>query len=144
MSRVAVIYWSGTGNTERMARAVADGARGEGADAELSAADSFDLSSIASFDAIAFGCPAMEAESLEGSEFEPMFASCVCELGGRAVGLFGSYGWGGGEWMTKWEERCAASGIELAARSVICRETPDDDALARCRELGMSLVTCSS
>ena len=82
----------------------------------------------------------MGAEQLEESEFEPMFAACEAGLAGRRVGLFGSYGWGDGEWMRSWEERCAAAGIALAAPSVICCEAPDGDALAACRALGAALA----
>ena len=137
MSKIAVVFWSGTGNTEAMAAAVAEGA---GPGAELIPAAAFDPAALANYDAFAFGCPSMGAEQLEESEFEPMFAACEAGLAGRRVGLFGSYGWGDGEWMRSWEERCAAAGIALAAPSVICCEAPDEDALAACRALGAALA----
>jgi len=136
MAKIAVVYWSGTGNTEAMAQAAAAGAGG----AELFTADAFDAEKAAGFDAVAFGCPAMGAEELEDGVFEPMFAAVEGSLGGKKVALFGSYGWGDGEWMRAWEERCAAAGITLAHESVICCDAPDDDALAACRELGASLL----
>ena len=132
-----MFFWSGTGNTEAMAAAVAEGA---GPGAELIPAAAFDPAALANYDAFAFGCPSMGAEQLEEGEFEPMFAACEAELAGRRVGLFGSYGWGDGEWMRSWEERCAAAGIALAAPSVICCEAPDEDALAACRALGAALA----
>ena len=137
MNKIAVVFWSGTGNTEAMAAAVAEGA---GPGAELIPAAAFDPAALANYDGFAFGCPSMGAEQLEESEFEPMFAACEAGLAGRRVGLFGSYGWGDGEWMRSWEERCAAAGIALAVPSVICCEAPDEDALAACRALGAALA----
>lgn len=137
MKKAAVIYWSGTGNTEAMAAAVAEGA---GPGAELIPAAAFDPAALANYDAFAFGCPSMGAEQLEESEFEPMFTACEGRLSGKNIALFGSYGWGDGEWMRSWESRCNDDGANLACESVICNETPDDDALAACRELGASLA----
>ncbi len=140
MSKVAVVYWSGTGNTEAMANAVLDGVKGKGAEAVLLTASQFDASMIDSFDAIAFGCPSMGAEQLEESEFEPMFSACETKLKGKKIALFGSYGWGDGEWMRNWEETCLADGAILACDSVICNEAPDDEGVAMCISLGEALV----
>ena len=140
MRKVAVVYWSGTGNTEAMAAAVAEGIREKGAEAALFPAAEFDASMVDNFDAIAFGCPSMGAEQLEESEFEPMFSACEPKLQGKKIALFGSYGWGDGEWMRNWEETCAADGAVLACESVICNDAPDDDAEAACRSLGAALA----
>ena len=140
MRKVAVVYWSGTGNTEAMAAAVAEGIREKGAEAALFTAAEFDASMVDNFDAIAFGCPSMGAEQLEESEFEPMFSACGPKLQGKKIALFGSYGWGDGEWMRNWEETCAADGAVLACESVICNDAPDDDAEAACRSLGAALA----
>ena len=140
MSKIAVVYWSGTGNTETMASAVCDGAKEKGADAVMLTASQFDASMIDSLDAIAFGCPSMGSEQLEESEFEPMFISCEPKLKGKKIALFGSYGWGDGEWMRNWEVNCISDGAILATDSVICNETPDDDAIASCKTLGAALV----
>ena len=134
MSKIAVVSWSGTGNTQAMAEAVA-----KGCDGELFTADIFGPDQVQSFDAIAFGCPSMGAEQLEESEFEPMFESCKPHLKGKKIALFGSYGWGDGEWMRTWEEDCHTLGAVLACDSVICQETPDDDALEKCAALGAAL-----
>ena len=139
MKRVAVVYWSGTGNTETMAGLVAEGARSAGAEVTMFTAGAFDAGQVENFDAIAFGCPSMGAEELEESEFEPMFSSCEGALAGRPTALFGSYGWGDGEWMRLWEERCGQAGIPLVCDSVICCEMPDDAGCAACRRLGESL-----
>ena len=137
MSKTAVIYWSGTGNTEAMAKAVQKGA---GLGAQLFAVSDFDASRVDAFDAFALGCPAMGSEALEDGEFEPLFNEIKGQLAGKKVGLFGSYGWGDGEWMRTWEDDCAGAGITLAAESVICNDAPDDEALEACRALGETLA----
>ena len=131
--KTAVIYWSGTGNTEAMAKAAA-----EGANAELFTVSEF-KGSAADYDAFAFGCPAMGAEVLEEDEFEPFFTDIEASLSGKKVLLFGSYGWGDGEWMRNWEERCKNAGAALVCEGVICNESPDDEANANCRKLGADL-----
>ena len=138
MNKVAVIYWSGTGNTEAMANAAAEGAKAAGAEASLLTCA--EVSDISAYDAVALGCPAMGAEELEDSEFLPMLEGIEPALAGKKVALFGSYGWGDGEWMRTWEARCAEKGITLAAESVMANEAPDDDALAACRALGAALT----
>ena len=139
MSKVAVVYWSSTGNTEAMANAVADGVKGKGGEAVLHTCEDFDGSKVTEYDAIAFGCPAMGAEVLEEEEFEPMFASCESKLSGKRIALFGSYGWGDGEWMRDWETRCKEAGAVLICESVICNEMPDDEGIQSCKALGENL-----
>ena len=140
MSKVAVVYWSGTGNTEAMANAVAEGAKGNGAEVSVLTSAEFDSSQVDNYDAIAFGCPAMGAEELEDSEFLPMFEDCEPKLKDKKIALFGSYGWGDGEWMRTWEESCTSDGAVLGTDSVICNDAPDDDAITSCKALGASLV----
>ncbi len=140
MRKIAVVYWSGTGNTEAMASAVLEGAKEKGAEAVLFTAPEFDASMVDDYDAIAFGCPSMGAEQLEETEFEPMFSACESALKGKKIALFGSYGWGDGEWMRTWEETCLSDGAVLACESVICNEAPDDEALAGCSALGAALA----
>ena len=139
MSKVAVVYWSGTGNTEAMANKVAEGAKAAGAEVEVISADDFDGTDISGFDGVAFGCPAMGDEELEDSVFQPVFEACEAKLAGTKVALFGSYGWGDGEWMRSWEEKCQNDGVALAIDSVICNEDPDDEAQAACIELGKAI-----
>lgn len=140
MSKVAVVYWSGTGNTAQMADAVLEGAKEKGADAALYSAAEFDAAMLDSWDAVAFGCPAMGAEVLEESEFQPMWDECEGALAGKKIALFGSYGWGDGEWMRSWEEACSNAGAVLACGSVICNGAPDEDALSECKALGAALA----
>ncbi len=140
MSKISVVYWSGTGNTEAMANAVLEGAKNAGADASLFTAAEFSSDLMDEYDAVAFGCPSMGCEQLEDSEFEPMFNACEDKLNGKKIALFGSYGWGDGEWMRIWTETCENDGAVMACDFVICNDAPDDEALASCRELGKSLV----
>ena len=93
MKKVAVVYWSGTGNTAAMADLVAEGARNAGADVSVYTSAEFNSGMMSDFQAVAFGCPAMGAEVLEETEFEPMFNECEAMLGGKCIALFGSYGW---------------------------------------------------
>ncbi len=138
--KIAIVYWSSTGNTEAMAQAVAEGAKQSGAEVSLLTATEFGPEKMDNYDAIAFGCPAMGAEELEDTEFAPMFESCEDKLSGKKIALFGSYGWGDGEWMRTWEETCQNKGATLACDSVICQEAPDDEALDACRSLGQALT----
>lgn len=133
--KTAVIYWSGTGNTEAMAKAVA-----EGAGAELFTVSEFS-GNVDDYDAVAFGCPAMGAEMLEEDEFEPFFTEIEGRLSGKKVGLFGSYGWGDGEWMRNWETRVESDGAVLVGgEGVIANDAPSDDDLEKCRALGKALT----
>lgn len=140
MSKTVVVFWSGTGNTEEMANAVLEGMKENGADASIYSADAFQAGDVEGYDAIAFGCPAMGAEVLEEDEFQPLFDECKLALAGKKVALFGSYGWGDGEWMRNWEDDCREAGIELACDSVVCNDAPDEDAITACKELGAALA----
>ena len=140
MSKVAIVYYSSTGNTEAMANAVAEGAAEAGAQTTVFTAAEFDASMMDSFDAIAFGCPSMGSEELEEEEFAPMFSACESKLSGKKTALFGSYGWGDGEWMRNWDDTCRSDGAVMACDFVICNETPDDEAIASCKDLGKALA----
>ena len=141
MSKVAVVYWSGTGNTEAMANAVAEGAKEKGAEVTLFTASEFSSAKVAEFDGIAFGCPAMGAENLEESEFEPMFTDCEAALSGKKIALFGSYGWGEGAWMRDWQVRCKASGAKVFGNEgLIINGTPDQEGINRCRTFGKAFA----
>ena len=139
MSKIAVVFWSGTGNTEQMAYAVMEGIKEKAAEAALFAASEFGASMVKQYEAMAFGCPAMGAEVLEETEFQPMWDACEGALGGKKVALFGSYGWGDGEWMRSWEDACGSAGAVLACESVICNDAPHEEALEACRALGGAL-----
>ena len=141
MSKVAVVFWSGTGNTGIMATKVAEGVTEAGGEATILPADQFNAEMMDSYDAIAFGCPSMGAEQLEESEFEPMFMECEPKLKGKKIALFGSYGWGDGEWMRDWVDRMNGAGATVVGgEGVICQEAPDDEAVSNCKALGKQLA----
>ena len=141
MSKMAVIYWSMTGNTQAMAEAIADGAREAGAQADLFSVDQVTVDQALEYDKLALGCPAMGAEVLEESEFEPFFTQLEGQLGGKKVALFGSYGWGDGQWMRDWVERTQSTGANLLdEEGLMVNETPDAEALEVCRNLGARLA----
>ena len=140
MKKTAVVFWSGTGNTESMANAVLEGMKAAGAEAELFTSEQADAAKLAGFDAIAFGCPAMGAEELEETEFAPMFDAVKGSLSGKDAALFGSYGWGDGEWMRSWEADCEEAMVNLVCESVICMAAPDDTAIEACKALGKAVA----
>lgn len=140
MSKAAVVYWSGTGNTKAMALAVAQGIEKAGSEAVVLPAVEFGAEKMDAYDAVAFGCPAMGAEVLEEGEFAPMFEACKGKLSGKKIALFGSYGWGDGEWMREWEADCRKNGAVMACDFVICPEVPDADTLSACKALGAALI----
>ena len=139
MSKIAVVFWSGTGNTEAMAEAAAEGAKAAGADVEVFQVDDFNASDMADYNGFLFGCPAMGDEVLEEDSFEPFFTDAEAKLNGVPVGLFGSYGWGGGAWMENWSERTKEAGAKFVG-SVISENAPDDETLDECRKLGEDLA----
>lgn len=139
MKKVAVVFWSGTGNTEAMADLVAQGARDAGADVDVFPVADFDESHLADYDAVAFGCPAMGNEELEELEFEPVYSACEPLLDATPVALFGSFDWNDGEWMDIWEGRARDAGLNVVG-TAIARDYPDEEAEEACKELGGALV----
>lgn len=140
MSKVAVIYWSGTGNTQAMAEAVAEGVKEAGAEAALLSVSETTAAAAAEYDKLALGCPSMGDEVLEESEFEPFFQELESQLSGKTVSLFGSYGWGNGQWMRDWAERTDGDGASLCGEPLIVNDAPTADDLAQCRALGANLA----
>ncbi|MFV0400448.1 MAG: flavodoxin [Oscillospiraceae bacterium] len=141
MSKVLVVYWSGTGNTQAMAEAVAEGARGAGAEVEIGEVGSINAAKALEFDHIAFGCPSMGDEVLEESDMEPFFTEVEKGLSGKKIALFGSYDWGDGQWMRDWVERSEKAGAAvLASEGLIVNLTPDADALDQCKKMGADLA----
>ena len=136
MNKVAIVYWSGTGNTETMANLIAEGVKQSGGEANIFAASEFGKDLLSNYTAFAFGCPSMGSEELEDSEFKPMWDEVENLLTGKKVILFGSYGWGDGEWMRNWEEQAACEIME----TFICNEAPTQEQEVICRQLGSKLV----
>ena len=141
MDKIYVVYWSQTGNTEAMAEAVARGIRSEGKESAFVEVGSISPEELKEEAVFALGCPAMGAEVLEESEMEPFVETLETFVKGKTVGLFGSYGWGDGEWMRDWEARMQQAGANvIGGEGVICQETPDQEALEKCEELGKNLA----
>ena len=141
MHEIMVVYWSQTGNTEAMAQAVAQGIEEAGKKAKLAEVSAVSAADLKDAKAFALGCPAMGAEVIEEDEMEPFVAEEEGFASGKTIGLFGSYGWGDGQWMRDWEDRMKAAGAEVACgEGIITQETPDDDALVKCKELGKTLA----
>lgn len=141
MNKIAIVYWSGTGNTEAMANCIAEGVKEAGGEAVLLAPGAFSASDLKDYSAVALGCPAMGTEELEEGEFEPMFTGLESSLGGRNIALFGSYGWGDGQWMRDWCARCEAANANLYQEAgLIVNEAPDEAGQEACRELGRGLA----
>ena len=141
LNQVAIIYWSGTGNTEKMARCVAEGVAAAGGTAELLLPGKVQPAALGDFQVWAFGCPAMGDEVLEETEFAPMFEVLEGALAGRKTALFGSYGWGDGQWLRDWAQRCTAAGAALYEQpGLMIHEAPDAEGEEACRELGRKLA----
>ena len=141
MAEVKIIYWSGTGNTAAMAQSVADGVTAAGAEAKIIPVENASAADIADVKAFALGCPSMGAEQLEESTMEPFVEEILGSVSGKKILLFGSYGWGDGQWMRDWAQRVQDDGAQLfSEEGLICNETPDDDVQAACRKLGADLA----
>lgn len=141
MDKVTIVFWSQSGNTESMANAVADGVREAGKEANVVDVSGASLDELKSAKGFAMGCPAMGSEVLEEGEMEPFVCDVEGFASGKTIALFGSYGWGDGQWMRDWTERMTAAGATVVnGEGVICQEAPDDDAIAACRDLGRQLA----
>ncbi|MDD2978501.1 MAG: flavodoxin [Hespellia sp.] len=141
MENVKVVYWSGTGNTEAMAYYVAEGAKEGGAQAETISVESVDSAALLSDKCFALGCPSMGAEELEESTMEPFVAEIEGKVAGKQIVLFGSYGWGDGEWMRNWVERMEAAGATIiGGEGIIANASPDEDAIAQLKAAGKQLA----
>lgn len=140
MNKIAIVYWSGTGNTAAMAEKIRKGAEEKGANVQVYKSGEFEPDMMEAFDVVAFGCPAMGAESLEDVEFKPVFDSCAVRLENKKIALFGSYGWGSGKWLERWEDDCRDCGADIVADSVSCCGFPEGEAAESCYALGAQLA----
>jgi len=137
MSKMAIVYWSGTGNTEAMAKGIAQGAEEAGAQVALLTAEQFSAEQADEYEKIAFGCPSMGSEELEDAVFEPMFTTVESKLKDKQIALFGSYGWGDGEWMRTWQERCISDGAKVYGQEgLMVNGEPTDEAITACKAFG--------
>ena len=142
MSNIQVVFWSQSGNTEAMANAVADGIRKAGKEADVVFVSDASIDELKSAKVFALGCPAMGAEVLEEGEMEPFVSDLEMSVSGKTIGLFGSYGWGDGQWMRDWVDRMTSAGATVVdGEGVICLGAPDADATAQCEALGAKLAS---
>ena len=145
MAQISIVYWSGTGNTELMAQKVAEGVREAGQEAVVLSVVLADVSELKKARAFALGCPSMGAEQLEETQMEPFMCDLENGIGGKQIGLFGSFGWGGGEWMRDWEERVRNAGASVVGEEgIIVNGAPDEEAEEKCKELGRALAAAVS
>ena len=145
MAQISIVYWSGTGNTELMAQKVAEGVREAGQEAVVLSVDLADVSELKKARAFALGCPSMGAEQLEETQMEPFMCDLENGIGGKQIGLFGSFGWGGGEWMRDWEERVRNAGASVVGEEgIIVNGAPDEEAEEKRKELGRALAAAVS
>lgn len=140
MAKILIVYVTTTGNTEKMANAIADGAKGAGAEVTLKTVGDASVAELANYDVIALGSPAMGAEVIEEAGMEPFFSEAAKSLKGKKVAVFGSYDWGDGEWLRTWEERCKEAGAVIVAEGLKAHLEPDDDAIAECKAFGAKLA----
>lgn len=142
MSKITVVYWSGTGNTAMMASAIAEGIKDAGSEASLVSAEEVNITELTSESVLALGCPSMGAEQLEETVMEPLMCDLDGIISGKKIALFGSYGWGDGEWMRDWEKRITSDGASIVnGEGLIVNSTPSDDDLENCKTLGRTLAS---
>ncbi|MFL0251869.1 flavodoxin [Clostridium neuense] len=140
MKKISIIYWSGTGNTEAMAKGIKKGAEGENTDVKIISVSDASIDDVLNADLVAFGCPAMGDEQLEETEMEPFISAASEAVKGKNIVLFGSYGWGSGDWMNSWEKQMEDYGANLVEESLIINNEPDDSGLEQCERLGKILA----
>ena len=141
MSKVYGVFWSGTGNTQEMAMAIADGAKENGAEVTVWNVDEADIEELKKAKALALGCPSMGAEQLEEASMEPFMCDLDSQINGKTIALFGSYGWGDGQWMKDWEDRIASDGATvLNGEGIIANNEPSQEIIDECREAGKALA----
>lgn len=142
MSDINIIYWTGTGNTEKMAEAIKEGIDSHGKVSKISYVSNELVSAVESSDTIVLGCPSMGQEVLEESEMEPFMEEIEGKIGGKNIALFGSYDWGDGQWMRDWEDRIKSTGANLISNEgLIINNTPEKEDLEKCREFGKIIAS---
>ena len=136
MGKIAVIYWSGSGNTEIMAQEILEGIKSAGAEADIFNVSEF-KGDISEYSMLALGCSAMGDEVLEEAEFEPFYEGIEGNISGKKIALFGSYGWGDGKWMRDWVQRAIEKGaVVYGGEGLMINGTPDEEGKALCVEFG--------
>lgn len=141
MSKISIIYWSQSGNTQAMAEAIGQGVTESGKEVQVLEVSVVTMDDLKKETVFALGCPAMGAEVLEETEMDPFVEEVASFVAGKTIALFGSYGWGDGEWMRDWVDRMNSAGANvLNGEGLICQESPDDAAIEECKRLGKQLA----
>ncbi len=142
MKKIIVAFWTMTGNTGIMAEAIGEGIVAAGGEAQVVSVSDIKPQELATEAVFALGCPAMGAEVLEETEMEPFVEEVEKFAAGKQIALFGSYGWGDGEWMRDWESRMKVAGAAVVnGEGLMAHETPDADVLEACKILGKQLAS---
>ncbi|MBN1057545.1 flavodoxin [Clostridium botulinum] len=139
-----IIYWSGTGNTEAMANLIAKGIEESGIKTEMINISSANVDNLKDENIVVLGCPSMGDEELEGGEFLPFLENVQEDLKNKKVILFGSYGWGDGQWMRSWEEEMTASGVNVALEPLIVNYAPEGESGEQCIQYGREIAKLSN
>lgn len=141
MDKVYIIFWTQGGNTGAMASAIGDGVKVAGKEPVFLSPSEAKVSELTELNGFAMGCPAMGCEVLEETEMEPFVSEVESIIKGKKVVLFGSYGWGDGQWMRDWEERMKSAGaIIIGGEGIIAHEMPQDADIERCNNFGKQLA----
>lgn len=141
MSKVNIVFWSGTGNTAAMAEFIAQGVTEAGGEAVLIPVSEANADALKKEKAFALGCPSMGAEQLEEMEMEPFMEELESGISGKQIALFGSYGWGNQEWMRDWEERVSSAGATVInGEGITVNGAPGADIQAQCMDVGRALA----
>ena len=141
MDKVYVVYWSQSGNTQAMAEAIGKGVTAAGKEAAVQFVSEVSVEDLKNVKGFALGCPAMGAEVLEEMEMEPFVSELEGFVNGKSIALFGSYGWGDGQWMRDWVDRMSDAGATIVnGEGLMCHEMPDEEGLSDCENLGRQLA----
>lgn len=141
MSKVNIVFWSGTGNTAAMAEFIAQGVAEAGGEAALIPVNEANAEELIAEKAFALGCPSMGSEQLEEMEMEPFMSELEGKAAGKQIVLFGSYGWGNQEWMRDWEERVASAGATVVnGEGITVNGAPGADTEDACKAAGRALA----
>lgn len=141
MNKVYIIFWTQSGNTGAMASAIGEGVKEAGKEPIFLSPSEANIEELKSLPAFAMGCPAMGAEVLEESEMEPFVEGIENIVSGKKLVLFGSYGWGDGQWMRDWVERMNGVGATIIGNEgVIAQGAPGDEETSLCKEIGKTLA----
>lgn len=137
--KTTIIYWSSTGNTEKMAQLIGKGLTEIAVDVAIKQVSESSCQDIEDSDIVLLGCSAMGVEEIDTSEMEPFIKTNGEAFVNKKVALFGSYGWGDGEWMQDWETMMSDLGASIEVDSLTVNEMPVGDSELNCIEFGKDI-----